>query len=129
MEFKGTPAPWRWELNETSKNITLCGGVPKYDLIVMDFVRYGMNGACPRFNTTHESGFNILERADTMGVAVEGREHHQSWFKNINHPDALLISKAPEMLDMLKDILDCYNSGDVYHEYKIKQLIKEATEL
>lgn len=40
--------------------------------------------------------------------------------------DALLISKAPEMLEMLEDIKD-YLGSDV--RSKVEQLIKEATEL
>jgi hypothetical protein len=43
--------------------------------------------------------------------------------------NALLISKAPEMLDMLKDILESQESGETFHSYKIQQLIKEATEI
>lgn len=42
--------------------------------------------------------------------------------------NALLISKAPEMLQMLQNILDNeYVSGQTYDE--IKQLIKQATEI
>jgi hypothetical protein len=40
--------------------------------------------------------------------------------------NALLISKAPELLGMLEDIV---NYGGVANFDKIKQLIKEATEL
>lgn len=43
--------------------------------------------------------------------------------------NALLISKAPEMLEMLKLIVDeCFIDHEPL-ELKIKQLIKEATEL
>ncbi len=68
----------------------------------------------------------IKERKGYRAVcSISPLEH----FDKEDQANALLISKAPEMLEMLKDILDCYNSGDVYHEYKIKQLIKEATEI
>lgn len=44
--------------------------------------------------------------------------------------NALLISKAPEMLEMLENILsDSENSGSDYMVNEIKRLIKEATEL
>ena|SRR5690606_16031018 len=47
--------------------------------------------------------------------------------------NALLISKAPEMLEMLIDFVETYESGGVinneYYIDKFKQLIKEATEL
>ncbi|QQT43318.1 Uncharacterised protein [Sphingobacterium multivorum] len=138
-----TPAPWRWEFNERSKSIQICGGVPKYDLIVMDFVRYGMNGAQPRFNVSHENGMQIMENANTMGSVIKGREHHQSWFKSISHPDALLMVKAPEMLEMLKEankVIEWYmenanpdnNHTDFFNigmnqRTQIEELIKSAT--
>jgi len=43
--------------------------------------------------------------------------------------NALLISKAPEMLEMLKDILEAQDCGETFESYKIEQLIKDATEL
>lgn len=47
---------------------------------------------------------------------------------NTNKEDTLLISKAPEMLEMLQNILDNeYVSGQTYDE--IEQLIKQATEI
>lgn len=55
--------------------------------------------------------------------------------KKINDPfteetkaNALLISKAPEMLEMLEIILQSENTP-IVHRKKVKQLIKEATEL
>ena len=51
--------------------------------------------------------------------------------KDLNAYDALLISKAPEMLEMLKEVVD-WEYVSVYNESlyeKIEQLIKEATEL
>ncbi|MDR2274322.1 MAG: hypothetical protein LBF27_25670 [Sphingobacterium sp.] len=125
-----TPAPWRWEFNEKSKTIQICGGVPKYDLIVMDFVRYGMGGAQPRFNVSHENGMQLMENASTMSAVVEGREHHQNWFKSISHPDALLMVKAPEMLEMLKKVLEVNKhhgfNGHLIND-QIDELIQSAT--
>lgn len=125
-----TPGPWRWEFNEKSKSVQICGGVPKYDLIVMDFVRYGMGGAQPRFNVSHENGMQLMENASTMGSVVKGREHHQSWFKSISHPDALLMVKAPEMLDMLKKVIEVHEhhsfNGHLIND-QIKELIISAT--
>lgn len=43
--------------------------------------------------------------------------------------NALLISKAPEMLKMLKSILASEHLKGTVEESKIKQLIKEATEI
>ena len=82
-----TPEPWRWELNEKSKEVQLVGGHPKFDKLVMDFARWGMGGATPRFN--REIGaLNIMAPARVFDMIVEGREHHAAWFKTIDHPDA-----------------------------------------
>jgi hypothetical protein len=46
--------------------------------------------------------------------------------------NALLISKSPELLEMLKDIFNTWEgNGNFDNDYfsNIKQLIKEATEL
>ena len=47
--------------------------------------------------------------------------------------NALLISKAPEMLEMLQKVVDEYYSDEIEADRtfinKIKQLIKEATEI
>jgi hypothetical protein len=43
--------------------------------------------------------------------------------------NALLISKAPEMLKMLIEVSKHHKGGHSEIGYKIKQLIKEATEL
>ena len=48
--------------------------------------------------------------------------------KNELKANALLISKAPEMLEMLEIILQSENTP-IVHRKKVKQLIKEATEL
>lgn len=90
-----TPGPWRWELNESSKSIALAGGKPTFDKTVMDFARWGMGGAAPRFNDAVASGeLNIMERAEKYGAEVPGREHHANWFKIIAHPDAAWIAAA-----------------------------------
>lgn len=101
-----TPGPWRWEVNEKCNQIQLCGGDPKggfgaFDLTVMDFERWGMRGAAPRFvdrSHTHP----ILARADTFAVIAPYREHHASWFKLIDNPDANLIASAPDILAALR---------------------------
>lgn len=57
--------------------------------------------------------------------------YSESDYKNINgKANALLISKAPEMLEMLKEILYGKEDGRNYiNENDIKKLIKEATTL
>jgi len=128
-----TPAPWRWEFNEKSKDIQIVGGKPKYDSIVMAFVRYGMSSAQPRFNIK-----GLLFKASEMGQVVQGREHHQSWFNSISHPDALLMIKAPEMLEMLQAHIFALDNGQLafYEKYgfnvselsdRVRKLIESAT--
>lgn len=91
-QFNGhTKGEWYWKLNESSKQVDLVG---KQFWIVMDFVRYGMRSAAPRF--IGKDG--LLYRAEHWGVKVLGREHHAEWYKALDHPDAKLIEKAPELL-------------------------------
>lgn len=97
-----TGGPWRWEVNRKSKRVQLCGGEPnthfgKFDYTVLDFVRYGMDGAAPNF-WTWKDGFGDLARADALAVPAPGREHHADWFALIDHPDARLIEDAPILL-------------------------------
>jgi hypothetical protein len=87
-----TPGPWRWELNEKSKRVALQGGKPKYDCTVMDFVRYGMNGAMPRFVTEPKPFMNIMKPCTAYAKEVEGRKHHADWFKTIDNQDANYIA-------------------------------------
>ena len=98
---KHTPGPWRWEVNEKHKTMQLVGGKPTYDLTVMDFERWGMYGAVARMRDTAEDGMNILYRCLDWAIPAKGREHHASWFKVIDHPDANLIAAAPDLLEAL----------------------------
>lgn len=115
---KHTPGPWRWEVNRAHKSIKLCGGPShrgygRFDLTVMDFARYGMTGAAPVFwNWDLDKSVGERFRADVLAEPVAGREHHASWFADINHPDALLIAAAPVLregadaaLDLVNDLL------------------------
>lgn len=96
-----TPGPWRWELNAKSKQVELCGGKNPYDLIVMDFVRWGMGGAAPRLREDRDE-LNIMHRCERWAEPVVGREHHASWFQAVNHPDMNLIAAAPDLLESLQ---------------------------
>lgn len=92
-ELKTTPGPWRWEI--VNGRLELCGGNPKYDVSVMDFVRHGMNGATARFRE-NVPGMNYMHKAQDHGVAAPGRDHHE-WFRLVDHPDAHLIAAAPDL--------------------------------
>jgi hypothetical protein len=87
-----TPGPWRWQLNAMARRVQLCGGSPRFDLIVMDFERWGMQGAVPRLRNHRD----LMVRADFWAADVPGREHHSSWHQAIDHPDMRLIEAAPD---------------------------------
>lgn len=106
--IKHTPGPWRWEFNRKHKTVSLVGGKPAFDKTVMDFERWGLQGACPRFNEAIDGGqFNVMTRVSDMSawvLAHVGRRHHADWCANIIHPDAKLIAAAPDLLAALKRI-------------------------
>lgn len=114
-QFKGhTKGDWHWKLNEECKQVYLVG---KNSWTVMDFVRYGMRGAAPRF--IGKDG--LLYRAEHWGVKIAGREHHVKWCKELNHPDAKLIEKAPELL---KEHIELRNQRN-----KLAKVLKELVRL
>lgn len=113
---KHTPGPWRWEFNEKHKQLTLVGGVPKYDLTIMGFSRWGMWGAGVDLRETsegHES-FNCMyplkERQDWI-QPFPGRDHHAHWCAAVNHPDMVLMQASPDLLEALEACLDALWEG------------------
>lgn len=109
-----TPGPWRWEVNRKGKQITLCGGTPTFDKTVMAFKRWGMSGATPLFLTCTD-GMHRIVPADNFAVIAPGREHHLSWFQLLNHPDANLISAAPDLYAACKIFLAQCRCVDIHH--------------
>jgi hypothetical protein len=99
-----TPGPWRWEISLCSKRLHLVGGETRFDLTVMDFVRWGMSGASMRLREDID-GRNLLYRCEKWAKPVAGREHHSEWFQQIDHPDARLIESAPDLLAALENIM------------------------
>lgn len=115
-----TPGPWRWEINVKSKRVQLSGGPPRsgfgrFDLTVMSFARWGMNGASPVF--WHWDG-NVGDpkMADELAKPVAGREHHAAWFQDLDHPDARLIAQAPDMHALIADLArdDVFRADSAY---------------
>lgn len=101
MSAQHTPGPWRWELNEKSKRVVLCGGNPHYDLDVMSFARWGMGSATPFFREDVDR-MCIMHPCRNWALPVVGREHHKGWFQTLNHPDSNIIAAAPELLEALE---------------------------
>ena len=79
---KHTPAPWYW--HDSGYRIALM--TPKNGhCVVMDFVRKGMQGAQPRFSNRGDAPLGgVMIEADKLDL-----DHH---------PDAMLITQAPNLL-------------------------------
>ena len=126
-KLKHTPGPWEWVVNKTYKQVTLVGHRDGSRELVMDFVRWGMNGAKPRLNCG-----GLMCAADGLCGVVEGREHHSSWFQAINHPDARLMTAAPDMLEALIEYMawgaKTQSDRDVLED-GFKRVIESATGL
>ena len=124
-----TPGPWRWEINLQSKCLDLVGGRPQYDLTIIDFERWGMNKATMRLRDTAHDGMNLMyrvhERPDWI-APEQGREHHQQWHQLLNHPDARLISAAPDLLEALKLAQSIIGRPDDEHSKIIAAAIAKA---
>lgn len=106
-----TPGPWRWEFNASSKDVSLVGGRIRYDVTVMDFTRWGMGGAVPRFvePTDIPNGLQLLhklsDRKDWIAPFPD-REHHADWCAQVTHPDARWMQEAaPDRITRLLDEL------------------------
>jgi len=62
-----------------------------------------------------------------LEVMQEDFGDHNGYTYEMRMHDAQLISCAPEMLDMLQNIVDTLESGDTPHVYQIQDLITKAT--
>ena len=82
-------------------------------------------------------GCTLVYFGDFKGEIQCWHHHGDTMTSKEANANALLISKAPEMLEMLEKLLDAVDwsvdqwqgNGGREREDKIKQLIKEATEL
>jgi hypothetical protein len=124
MELKHTPGPWEWTVNKDSKSVKLIGFKNGSREYVIDFVRYGMRGAKPRFNSD-----GLMHDADKICEIVPGREHHASWYQVITHPDARLIAAAPDMLEALIRLSNHTDIIGTEDQEEIYKLIESATGL
>lgn len=95
-----SPGPWAWNINLKSKHMVLESARNGLE-IVLDFVRWGMDGAMARFRDGHD----VMTKADKYALKVPGREHHSGWFQTLSHPDADFIAHSrTDLEDALAEI-------------------------
>ncbi|AEW94640.1 MULTISPECIES: hypothetical protein [Streptomycetaceae] len=85
------PGPWRWRGNTASRHLRL-QSPQRGGMTVMDFVRWGMQGARPRFDTE-----GLMYPADEMAeyeVAAWSTDICRKDVVDIDHPDAQFIEHA-----------------------------------
>lgn len=123
---KFTQGPWQWLVNKESKKVELCGK----GIEVLRFRRYGMQGAAPTFTEDHMGHKLQGVKAEDLAIDIQGREHHSHWYQTIDHPDARLIEKAPDMFNLLDDYVSFAERGDAegFNQmlYVIKELLSEV---
>jgi hypothetical protein len=91
-----TPGPWEWTVNLEGHAVHIVSATSGR-LYVMDFVRWGMSNAQPRFRNAD----CLMVPVHEVSAVVEGREHHAKWYRTVDHPDAQLIAHAPTDLAAL----------------------------
>ena len=78
--------------------------------------------------------WEVSENSSTLST-IDKKDFITCWVfppeKEEAQANALLISKAPEMLEMLEELISANPMHDGWHEkiLKAKQLIKESTQL
>lgn len=93
-----TPGPWDWFVRRTGEVYL---ATPRMGhLIVMDFVRFGMQSAQPRFAVWKGD-----ERENMGGIMVPAVQLPGAGMSISDHPDARLMKAAPALLEACELVL------------------------
>lgn len=129
------PAPWQWFGNVKTSEVYLAS-VARGRILAMDFARWGMAGAQPRFQVrlTGEPGSGIMQKPASLptdlGPQMVGS--HRNDFVGIGHPVARLLAAAPELVArLLAEIedLEGWREQCAAHERTIERLTQERDAL
>lgn len=101
-----TRGPWHWSGNTDTHQIRLSSWIPGAGrCTVMDFTRWGMQSARPRFVDPDLMMLNADTRVvyEVAPAATErsDRRVYRADIIDIRHPDAQLIAHAPQDIDDL----------------------------
>jgi hypothetical protein len=97
---RASSGKWRWNVNLKTKHVYLeSEDGPRQ--IIIDFTRWGMSSATPRFNVN-----GLMQDAQDCAAVVEGREHHAAWYQTLDHPDANHIAAfdPTTCLELLEEV-------------------------
>jgi hypothetical protein len=126
---EATPGPWRWfGQRKTGMYLAWTRGGRR---IVMDFVRQGMRGAQPRFQVYRErdgepwSWSGMMTPASELAVL---EVPYRDDIVEIDHADARLIVRSPEMAGLLADCLDFFDEHTM-HAKSPSAILAEAESL
>lgn len=98
-----TKGPWFWRINLKSKEVHLeSHNRDGWLETVMDFVRWGMGNAKPRFLQQEKS---LMVDANELAAIIPKREHHKDWAQTLDHPDANAIAHSwQDIGDLLAEV-------------------------
>lgn len=107
--------PWHWSGNTDTQQLRLSNWIPGAGrCTVMDFARWGMQSARPRFIDEHV----LMVDGDTMATYEvapfatrrDDPRVYRGDIVDIRHPDAQLIAHAPQDIDDLLAEVDRLNA-------------------
>ncbi|RVJ93121.1 hypothetical protein [Sinorhizobium meliloti] len=129
---KHTPGPWAWFGNANSNHVYLAT-THSGRRYVMDFVRWGMRGAQPRFQPERGGMVDAkdllqFEVGDQSIVGIEAAKKDGSVYRydvrGIDCADARLIAASPELLDALKDVVCAFAMNNAEPEELLRALAR-----